>query len=142
MLTYRMKKPVSGIGMIEVLIAVAIMAVLAMVVVPRLSKYVFEAKETTTKTNLQTFKNSVEAFKNDFGEYPAVLEDLVEHPVGDKFGKWEPYLESKSLPKDGWGRSYVYVLNPKGTQPPYELYSWGAQGEGSESSGWINAWEL
>lgn len=129
----------SGFSLIEIVVAVSIMALAVGLIVPTVFRYVKRAKLQTTKVALKSVKEAIELFDNDTGFYPETLQDLMEKPANEKLAKgWSgPYLEGKT--KDGYGHDLVYSLNPKGTKPPYQLYSWGPNGEGSPEEEWIFA---
>jgi hypothetical protein len=57
----------------------------------------------------------------DDGDWPASLKDLLKHSKAYPDG----YLGESSVPTDGWGRAFRYVLHPGGA---YTLYSLGPNG--------------
>ncbi len=135
----RVARSQAGFSLLEIVIAVSIMAIIAALVVPQVFNYLKRSKKSATKVALSTVQNNIETYHSDVGAYPTTLGDLITRPVDQKAAsRWEgPYV--KNEPKDGFGNELVYVLNPKGTQPPYELYSWGPNGEGSPQEEWIRA---
>jgi len=130
-----------GFTLIEIIIAVTIMGILAALVVPNITSYMSKARKQATKTTLNTVQNAIHSFHADVSAYPAALNELKTPPADEKLARrWEgPYLTREPL--DGWKNELVYNLHPKGTQPPYELYSWGPHGEGSPQEEWIYAQE-
>jgi general secretion pathway protein G len=132
----------AGFSLIEIIVAVTIMAIVAALVVPNVWNYMKTAKKKTTGIALSSVSEAIQTFQSDTGTYPATIGDLITKPVDAKIaGRWEgPYL--KNEPRDGWGNDLVYTLNPKGTQPPFELYSWGSHGEGSPQEEWIRARDI
>lgn len=130
-----------GFTLIEVMIAIAIVAIIGAIVVPNVTSYIRKARVKSTRVALENIKNAIESYHADTGQYPANLSDLKTRPSDEKAAKlWDgPYIEKE--PVDAWKNEYVYTLNPKGTQPRYELYSWGANGEGSPAEEWINVRE-
>jgi len=132
-----------GFTLVEILIAIAIVAIAAVMVGPNLYKYVAGAKETTTKSNLRTLKMAIDQFYLDIGEHPDRLPDLVRKPKEERLAKkWTAsYLESSEVPTDGWGRSYQYK-KPGEEGHPYELYSFGPDGKGAPKAEWISVWKL
>lgn len=143
-LAQKSNKP--GFSLLEIMIAVTIMGILAAVVGPALFGYLARAKVSKTKTELRFFKQQIEQFNADIGEYPKTLNDLVVCPKGLEskwFGggvaglKGAGYL--KSLNKDAWGNPYVY--KPEGSDGnPYTLYSYGP--DKKDKKGLIDAWTL
>ena len=131
----------SGFSLIEIVIAVTIMGIIAGLVVPQAVQYLRQSKKRATKVALVSVQEAISLYQSDVGAYPQTLEDLKTKPTDEKIAKrWEgPYI--KRSPNDAYGRELQYVLNPKGAKPPYELYSWGPDGEGSSEDGWIRAGE-
>jgi len=134
----------SGIAMMELVIYIAILAILAMAVVPTLLNKLDKAKVSTTQTNLQSTKQAIMAFYTDAGRYPETLSDLMRKPLDDNLAKkWHgPYLDMKDeddVPVDGWGNELVYRRLEPGSGKPYELYSYGSNGEDSPGEEWIYA---
>lgn len=128
-----------GFSFIELMIVVAIIAVLAGVIIPGGQALLRRVKVNSAKTMLKNYKSQVEFYRSDVGQYPQTLVDLAVRPVNVK--GWHQYLDEKDLIDDPWGNSYVYTRT-QGQSRPYQLYSWGPQGEGSLEEEWINAWEL
>ena len=108
--------------LIEIMIVVVIIGMIASLAVPRLMGNLEKAKVETTKSNLSTLKTAVRSFKMDIGEYPASLEELLRTNGSEK---WDgPYLEMKSLPKDGWDMDFVYTLTDDNFG--FDIQSYGA----------------
>jgi len=102
-----------GFTLIEMLIVIVVIAILALIVIPRLLGAGRKAKEATLRGDLHQLRNSIQQFEADMGDYPAVLEDLVAakpFPAGtggqgidlDAEGYQGPYLRTPdgNLPKD------------------------------------------
>ena len=133
-----------GFSLIEIVVAIAIMAILTTLVVPQVFRYVGRAKNLKTTTSLKAIKNSVMEFQMDTGQLPANLIDLAVRPNAAAIGqRWKgPYLDEKSIEADGWGNEFIYRKNSPGSKKPYDLYSWGTNGEGSPENEWIDAWTV
>lgn len=134
----------SGIAMMELVIYIAVLAILAMAVVPTLLNRLDKAKVSTTTTNLQSTKQAIMSFYTDTGRYPESLNDLMRKPLDDNLAKkWHgPYLDMSDeddVPVDGWGNDLVYRRSDAGASKPYELYSHGSGGEDAEEAEWIYA---
>jgi general secretion pathway protein G len=131
-----------GFTLIEIIIVVIILSLIAALVGPRLFKKVEKSKQQITKTQIVMIENSVKMFKLDTGRYPTTeegLKVLLESTGG--ISNWDgPYLE-KGLPKDPWGKDYVYTY--PGKNYTFEIVSLGADGlpggEGENKD--INNWE-
>jgi len=120
-----------GFTMIELMAMLIIIGLLAALVSTKVVDKIDEAKVTTTKSNLKTLHNAVNQFKMDTGRYPSEelgLTELVEKPSDAE--NWEPggYLETTEIPKDGWGREFIYERYPESGKP-FVIKSYGADGE-------------
>ncbi len=132
----------AGFTFIELVIAIAILAVLALVVGPMVMGQLEKAKVSGTTSNMQTLKTSIDMFKIDTARYPTKLRDLVEKPKEEVVARnWMKggYVQGGELPKDGWSEDFQYKRTPEGKNP-YELYSYGANGAGAPKEEWISAW--
>ncbi len=123
-----MREKNKGFTLIEIIIVVIIMSMIATLIVPRLFKKVEKSKKQITKTQIVMVENAIKMFKLDTGRYPTSdegLEALMKQP--ENSNNWDgPYLE-KGIPKDPWGRDYLYVY--PGKNYTFELYSQGADGQ-------------
>lgn len=113
-----------GFTLVELLVVLAILALLLTLAVPRYFTSIERAKEAALKQDLNILRESIDKFYADNGQYPKTLEDLVERkyirklpvdPITEKSTTWiftppEPPLEgdiydihsgSKSVAKDG-----------------------------------------
>ncbi len=67
-----------GFTLVELLVVLAILALLLTLAVPRYFNGIERAKEATLKQDLVTLRESIDKFYADTGQYPKTLEDLVE----------------------------------------------------------------
>lgn len=136
-----------GFSFMELVFYVAIVTVLLGGALAGLNSVLKKAKRSTTESSLRVIKGAIDTYYSDVqpNRYPETLDDLIVVPQ-DVRG-WEgPYLDvkegrdgEKMLPKDGWSQDFVYERTP-GQAHPYELYSWGPNGEDSPQEEWISAW--
>ena len=123
-----------GFSLLEMLVVLAIMALVAALVAPRLFNQVDKSKLTVANTQINSIATALDTMRLDIGRYPTEAEGLgllVEKPSQEVSGWFGPYLEG-DVPTDPWGRAYVYKLS-EGDQAgfanrPY-VYSLGADGE-------------
>lgn len=66
-----------GFTLVELLVVLAIIALLLTVAMPRYFKGVDQAKESTLKHDLNTFREVIDKFYADQGRYPDSLDELV-----------------------------------------------------------------
>jgi general secretion pathway protein G len=120
-----------GFTMIELMAMIVILGLLAALVSTKVVDKIDEAKVTTTKANLKKLHSAVNQFRMDTGRYPSEelgLTELVEKPSDVE--NWESggYLETTDVPKDGWGREFIYERYPESGKP-FVVKSYGADGE-------------
>ncbi len=137
-----------GFTLIEIMVVIVILALLAALVGPKILGRTDDAKIQTTKTQIRSLESALKLYKLDNGVYPTTeqgLNALVAKPtvgVAPKNYKEGGYLESKQVPKDGWGNDYIYVS--PGENGDYDLCSYGADGvkggEGKNAD--ICSWDL
>jgi general secretion pathway protein G len=100
-----------GFTLIEMLIVIVVIAILALIVIPRLLGAGRKAKEATLRGDLHQLRNAIQQFEADCGDYPANSNQLMTAPSGGNGGTgialdvtgWQgPYLRTPdgNLPKD------------------------------------------
>jgi general secretion pathway protein G len=124
-----------GFSLIELLVVLAIMAILVSLVGPRLFSQVDKSKVNAARAQVRTLKTTLDALRLDVGRYPTAeegLQLLMAPPAAPLAGgAWlGPYLES--LPVDPWGNAYLYAP-PQQTAPGVtgspQVRSYGADGK-------------
>ena len=117
----------AGFTLIELMIVLFILGLLAALVAPRLMGRVGKAKQKTAQAQIQLLATALDLLHLDVGRYPTEeegLKSLYQKP--DNLPSWAgPYLD-KVVPKDPWGRDYVYKY--PGEHGSYDLGSYGADG--------------
>ena len=121
----------AGFTFIEIMVVVAILAILAALVVPRIMGRTDDAKRTAAKVQIRNIEGALQLYKLDNGVYPSTeqgLKALVEKPsVGVVPKKWKLGGYLPKLPVDSWQNPYKYLSpSPKGE---YEVISLGTDGE-------------
>ena len=66
-----------GFTLIELMIVIIVIAILALIVIPKLAKASLRAKESAMTANLSMIRSSLEQFKVDMGVYPSTLVELA-----------------------------------------------------------------
>jgi general secretion pathway protein G len=137
------KKILRGFTFIEVMVVVAILALLAILVIPRLTGRVDEAKITKTVVQIREIMQALELYRLDNGRYPTTeqgLEALVEEPrVPPQPKKWKQYMDK--LPKDSWGNNFIYVCPSIDRKRYFDLYSIGPDAQENTQDD-IKSWDL
>jgi general secretion pathway protein G len=126
-----------GFTLVELLLVLAILAILAGIVIPRMAGRAEEARKVAAKADVANFVTSLAAFEVDNGYYPKSsdgLQLLMIRPR-DSQNTWKgPYLQTDKVPLDPWHRPYVYE-NPGNHNPAsYDLYSKGKDGQGGKDA--------
>lgn len=121
----------AGFTFIEIMVVVAILAILAALVVPRIMGRTDDAKRTAAKVQIRNIEGGLQLYKLDNGVYPSTeqgLKALVEKPtVGVIPKKWKEGGYLPKLPEDPWSNPYKYLSpSPKGD---YEVISMATDGE-------------
>src|ERR1051326_6202579 len=96
-----------GFTLIEILVAIVVIAVLASMVAPNVFKHVGEAKNVTARSQIEMLGAALDAYRLDNGRYPTTAQGLValwQTPSQDPPpASWKgPYLR-KEVPLDPWG---------------------------------------
>ena len=110
---------------------IVVIAILATLVAPRLLRNVGDARLATARTQIETFGTALDAYRLDNGTYPSTAQGLGalwQRPSIDPPANWKaPYLR-KEVPKDPWGREYLYVSPVRVNPQSYDLQTYGADG--------------
>jgi len=72
---------------------VAIIAILALAIIPNYVGFDVDARVVTTKSNLSTVRNRISLYRAKEGKYPVSLGDLLKETYSDA-GIEKPYLKS------------------------------------------------
>jgi len=118
--------PKRGFTLIELVIVMAIIALLMSIAVPRYFQHLQRAKEATLRQDLNIVRDSIDKFFGDKGRYPSSLDELVK----------ERYL--RAIPIDPITESsttWVRVAPPAQAQSTGELYDIRSGAAGNASDG-------
>jgi len=89
----------SGFTLLELMIVLAIIAILATLAVPMYTANIKRAKEAVLRTDLKTMRDAIESFTYDKQKAPQTLDDLVQagyikavpkDPMTDRTDTWVP----------------------------------------------------
>ena len=137
-----------GFSFLELMVVVVILGILATYIAPRFMGRTEDAKAVKAKVDIAGLETSFKLYKLDNSNYPtteqgilALIEKPSTEPVPMNW-KEKGYLAKAKIPKDPWGREYLY-LSP-GIHDDYDIISYGADGApgGDGKNKDINSWEL
>ena len=125
----------AGFTLIEMLVVIAIIAVLAGVVAPEIFRNVGDANTSAARSQVEVLGLALDQYRLDTHVYPTTeqgLEALRIAPAAGVQGWRGPYLK-RPVPQDPWGHPYVYLSPGKENPRGYDLYTLGRDGrEGGE----------
>jgi general secretion pathway protein G len=134
-----------GFTLLEIIVVVAIIAILAAYIAPKVAGRVDDARISKAKSDIRVLESSLELYKLDNFTYPSSsqgLDALVNRPSGENTKNWREGGYIKKLNKDPWGNDYLYQY--PGSNGEFDVYSLGADaavgGEGEAAD--IGNWNL
>jgi len=140
------RRRIRAFTLIEVMVVIAILAVLAALIVPKVMSRPDEARVVAARQDIASLLQALKLYRLDNLRYPTTeqgLAALVTRPTLPPVPpNWKPggYLER--LPRDPWGNPYQY-LSP-GLRGEVDVFSFGADGsaggEGFDAD--IGSWNL
>ena len=95
-----------GFTLVELLVVLAILALLLTIATPRYLDHIERARETTLRSSLKVMREAIDKFESDQGRLPASLDELVDRrylkavpvdPITDKRDTWIPLSASEML---------------------------------------------
>ncbi|MEM9704504.1 MAG: type II secretion system major pseudopilin GspG [Pseudomonadota bacterium] len=126
----------NGFSLTELLVALAILALITGLAAPRIVGYLSTSKTKAAKIQVEQYNAALELFLIDIGRYPTTeegLESLTRNVADEPF--WAgPYLNKREAPADPWGRAYRYEVNAGAGPSVYSLGADGAPGGTGENA--------
>ena len=115
--------------LMEMILVVVIIAILAALVLPRVTGQTQEARIAAARAEISSVRSALGQFESAAGRFPTDsegLQALVERPASlPEEVDWQRYLNERTVPEDPWGRAYVYR---RVGDEDYELFSTGPDG--------------
>ena len=135
----------TGFTLIEMMIVVAIMAIMSAMLAPTLFNQVSKAEKARTASDIRQIESALKFYRLDNYRYPTQsqgLQALITAPSGSEATSWNgPYLET--VPKDAWKQDYRYA-NPGTHGKTVEVYTLGADNTqgGTDSNADWGSWNV
>lgn len=121
-----------GLTLIEMIVVLAIIALIAALIVPNIIGRPDQARVTVAQSDLRSISAALKMYRLDNGDYPSTAQGLAAL-VAKPSGEPQPtnyaaggYLDK--LPVDPWGDPYVY-RSPGGDGAGFDLVSNGKDGK-------------
>ena len=118
-----------GFTLVEMLVVITIIGLIMGLIGPRVLNYLSESRVKAAKIQLQSFASALDLFCLDAGRFPSTAEGLaalVQRTPG--VSAWNgPYLKGGAVPSDPWSHAYVY--RAPGEHGPYDIVSYGSDGQ-------------
>ncbi len=125
----RSRRGEAGYSLLEILIGLAIIALLIGVAGPRVFALFERGKRSVAEIQMGQIRAGLDLYRVDMRRYPTTeegLKALIERPGGAEAARWSgPYLDKASGIVDPWGAPYAYEAD--GARD-YDLLSYGADG--------------
>lgn len=120
-----------GLTLIEILVVLAIIAVMAYLIVPNVIGRPDQARVTVAQTDMRTISAALKMYRLDNGDYPTSeqgLQALATRPGSAPVpANYSPSGYLEQVPVDPWGRPYGYI-SPAGGGG-FEIVSLGKDGK-------------
>ena len=134
-----------GFTLLEIIVVVAIIAILAAYIAPKVAGRVDDARVSKAKSDIRVLESSLELYKLDNYTYPSGdqgLSALTTKPSGAELKNWRKGGYIKKLSKDPWGNDYQYQF--PGTNGEFDIFSLGADAAvgGTDEAADIGSWNL
>lgn len=122
----------AGLTLVEMIVVLAIIALVAALIVPNVIGRPDEARVTVATTDLKTISAALKMYRLDNGDYPTTeqgLAALAAKPTASPVpANWSAEGYLPQVPTDPWGRAYVYKT-PGADGSGFDLLSYGKDGK-------------
>ncbi len=115
----------AGVTLVELLLAVAIAAVLAMIAIPSYSSYIDRSKVMQAEGDIAQIEVAIAQYLSDHGSLPNALTDLSNVNLTDPWGNAYQYLDLTQGGARGHARKDRSLVP---INSDYDLYSMGKDG--------------
>ncbi len=124
-----LRRPQAGLTLLEMMVVLAIIALIVGLGAPRLMENFGRAKGQAASAAMANVKSAIQLYYIDTGRYPSETESLsalLSAPAG--VNGWNgPYLDDAQATIDPWGRGYLYRF--PGANGTFDLVTLGRDGQ-------------
>jgi general secretion pathway protein G len=113
-----------GFSLIEVIVAVTIIAILAALVAPRLTRFLGQAKEKKAYADVTSLAQQVRLYMTEQGMSRLPVDFSLEMLLAGP----DPYLDNREQLIDPWGNPYAIII-PGEFNIDFDIVSYGADGQ-------------
>lgn len=121
-----------GFSLIELLVVLVILGLLVSIVAPNVLDRADQARTQKVQADFKAIETALKMYRLDNFNYPSTdqgLAALVEKPGIDPVPRnWKPSGYLDELPKDPWGRAYLYLSPAEYGDGDFDLFTFGADG--------------
>ena len=141
------KQKQQGFSLIEIMVVLVIIGLLVSIVAPNVLDRADEARAQKVQADFSTIATALKLYRLDNYNYPSSeqgLEALVSKPTIDPIPtNWKKNGYLAEMPKDPWGRPYLYLSPAEFSDGDFALYTLGADGVtgGEEQNADIGNWQ-
>ncbi|MBY9061536.1 type II secretion system major pseudopilin GspG [Sphingomonas yunnanensis] len=124
------RKKKNGFTLVELMVVIVIIGLLATIVALNVLPSGDTARIQKAKADIATIEQGLELYRLQIGSYPTTsqgLQALVTAPAGADAARYQAGGYVKKLPKDPWGRDYLYAS--PGQHGAADVWTLGADGK-------------
>jgi general secretion pathway protein G len=124
----------AGFTLMEVLLVLVILVILGSMAVGMFTGVQEQAEKDAARSQVATFKRQVQIYRQQLGQYPTSLQDLIVQPTNlSKPERWSKLLDVNEVPLDPWGNQYQFQAPGKINVDSFDVWSMGPdRASGSE----------